>query len=312
MEASLDFAVKYPFSEAAKSFIKEMTITDRIVDLAVERIKKAVSGQPSTRMLLHEVDKQEDIASFAAARMILGHLRNQFLTSRFAVNESKVARGYLDREGEGTVDSVAEHFGIITKNENNRLLIDLPTYLRTSPRSIEYRLINKKLINGFVEIKSAEKKRLIEQAIKDHVEEIPLVKDPPDMIKIAGAKLLSEMPKNETKITIKVNDHPPCVVKLLEEMKKHENLAHHARWYLATYLLAIGTSEDDINKLYSNLPDYDEKITRYQVGHIKKKGYSVPSCATIMTYGLCCAVCRIGHPLNWHQLTKERKEAILR
>ena len=306
----LDFAVKYPFSLEAKAFIKELTITERIVDLAVERIKKAVNGQTTSRMLLHETDKQEDIASFAAARMILGHLRNQFLTSRFAVNESKIARGYLDRENEDTIDAVAAHFGITTKNENGRIIIGLPTYLRCSPRSIEYRLINKKLISGFVEIKAAEKKRLIEQAIKDHVEEIPLVKDPPDMIKNAGAKLLAEIPKSDTKITIKVENHPPCVEKLLQEMKKHENLNHHSRWYLATYLLAIGTTEDDVTKLYSDLPDFDEKITRYQVGHIKKKGYSVPSCATVMTYGLCCAVCRIGHPLNWHQLSKERKEAI--
>ncbi|MBI5228425.1 hypothetical protein HY988_07575 [Candidatus Micrarchaeota archaeon] len=309
---SLDFATKYPFSQEAKLFIKDLTLTERIVELAVERIKKAVGGQTTARMLLHETDKQEEIASFAAARMILGTLRNQFLTSRFAVNESKTARGYLDRETEPLAELVAARFGIITKKDGERLLVDLPSYLRCSPRDIKYRLINKKLINGFVEIKATEKMRLIEQAIKDHVEDIPLVRDPPELIKTAGAKIISEMPKSETRVTIKVENHPPCIEKLLEEMKRHQNLAHHARWYLATYLLAIGTSEDDVTKLYSDLPDFDEKITRYQVSHIKKKGYSVPSCATIMTYGLCCAVCRIGHPLNWHSLTKERKEAIQR
>jgi DNA primase large subunit len=118
------------------------------------------------------------------------------------------------------------------------------------------------------------------------------------------------MPKSESKITIKVGDHPPCVMKLLEEAKKHENLPHHARWYLATYLLAIGTSEDDIAKIYSDLPDFSEKVTRYQVSHIKKKGYNVPSCSTVMTYGLCCAVCRIGHPMNWHGLSEDRKKSI--
>jgi DNA primase large subunit len=93
-------------------------------------------------------------------------------------------------------------------------------------------------------------------------------------------------------------------------MKKHENLAHHARWYLATYLLAIGMAEDDVVNVFSAAPDFSEKITRYQVSHIKKKGYSVPSCATVMTYGLCCAVCRIGSPINWHTLASERKDAI--
>jgi DNA primase large subunit len=69
-------------------------------------------------------------------------------------------------------------------------------------------------------------------------------------------------------------------------------------------------SEEDINGMFSMLPDYSEKVTKYQVGHIKKKGYNVPSCATVMTYGLCCAVCRIGSPLNWHTLDDGRKKTI--
>jgi DNA primase large subunit len=138
------------------------------------------------------------------------------------------------------------------------------------------------------------------------------VKDPPDMIKKAGERLLAELPKTENRKleAVKAGDHPPCVMRLLDEARKHENLPHHARWYLATYLLSIGMSEDDITKVYSDLPDFSEKVTRYQISHIKKKGYNAPSCATVMTYGLCCAVCRIGNPMNWHTLGPERKKAI--
>jgi DNA primase large subunit len=310
MEAGLDFAVKYPFSEAARKFLEGLDLTPQIIELGRQRIKKAVKNEPSARMMVHESDKKEDIASSAAARMILSHLRNNFLTNRFAVNESKIVRSYLDREDDQAIEMVATHFGIATRKEGDRLLIDLPTYLKFALRDPNYKLINRKLFAGMVEITDEQKKRLIENAVKKHYENLPLIKDPPELIKEAGKKLLEEMPKSETRITVKVGDHPPCIMRLLDEAKKHENLPHHARWYLATYLLAIGMSEDDITKIYSDLPDFSEKVTRYQVDHIKKKGYNVPSCATVMTYGLCCAVCRIGNPLNWHGLTQGSKEAI--
>jgi DNA primase large subunit len=70
--------------------------------------------------------------------------------------------------------------------------------------------------------------------------------------------------------------------------------------------------EDAIAGIYSQLPDYSEKTTRYQIHHLRRKGYNVPSCATVMSYGLCCAVCRVGNPIRWHRLDNRRKKEILK
>jgi hypothetical protein len=78
MDEGLDFAVKYPFSDSARKGLEGIQLTDRIVELAVERIKKGIRGDDGARVVFHESDKKEEIASFAAARMILGHLRNPF------------------------------------------------------------------------------------------------------------------------------------------------------------------------------------------------------------------------------------------
>ncbi len=310
MEEASEFAVRYPFSESARKTLEGFVLTERIVDLAVERIKKALANDRSQRMLLHETERKEDIASFAAARMILGHMRNNFLTNRFAINEAKKVSDSLGREDERTVEAVAAHFGIKAVQEGKRMVIDLPTFVRYSVKDPHYRLINRKLGKGLVEINQGELRRLIEEAVKKHNESIPLVKDPPAIIIKAGERLMAEIPKSENRFVVKAGDHPPCVMRMLEEAKKHENLPHHARWYLATYLLACGMKEEDIVKVYSDLPDFSEKVTSYQVSHIKKKGYNVPSCSTVMTYGLCCAVCRIGNPMNWHTIGEERKKAI--
>jgi len=308
----LEFAVRYPFTPEARKVIEGTSLTERMVELGLDRVRKALKGKSSVRMVFRESDKKEEIASFAAARMILGQLRNSFITGKFAVNESKIVRSRLEREEESTVDAVASHFGINSRNEDGRIVLDLPTYVKYSPHSPHYRLINRRIVKGVVEITSVEKNRLIEEAVRRHIENIPLVKDPPDIIKEAGKRLVEELPKSKTRITVKSGDHPPCIAKLLESAKKHQNLPHHARWYLATYLLAISMPEEDVVSIYSNLPDFSEKVTKYQVAHAMKKGYNVPSCSTVMSYGLCCAVCRIGNPLKWHSLNKDRKEAIKR
>ncbi len=312
MAESLAFAARYPFSDSAKAALEDITLTERIADMALARLKKALKGDKSARMLLHDSDRKEDIAAYAAARMILGYMRNSYLTNSFAVNESKKVRDALDKEDARTLDSVASGFGIATEGEGNALTIDLPAYLKFSTRNPHYRLINRRLVHGRVEITFEEKKRLVEEAVKKHMESVPLVKDPPDLVKRAAERLLSELPKAETRIiaNVREGDHPPCVMRLLEEAKKHQNLPHQARLFLATYLIAIGMKDEEILGLFSMLPDYSEKVSAYQVGHIRKKGYNVASCATVMTYGLCCAVCRIGSPLNWHSLDEARKKII--
>jgi DNA primase large subunit len=307
-----EFALRYPFSPQAKTFIEDIELTENIVELGLERIKKALKGENTSRMVIHKAEKKEEIASFAAARMILGHLRNAFMTGKFAVNESKIVRSRLEKDDEHTVEIVAAFFGIEVKDEDGKFVLDLPTYVRYNPRSPAYRLINRRIARGSVEISAKERNRLIEEAVKKHIERIPLVKNPPQIVKKAGERLLEELPKHQPTIKVKSGDHPPCIAKLLESAKKHENLPHHARWFLATYLLAINMDEEGIVGLYSNMPDFNEKVTRYQIAHARKKGYSVPACSTVMGYGLCCASCRIGTPLRWHSISSERKEAIKR
>jgi len=228
------------------------------------------------------------------------------------VNESKIARGRIDKADAEERETVARGFGIATREEGGGIVLDLPAYLKYSPRSVDYLLINKRLAKGMVWIKESEKRRIMEEAVKKHIERLPFVRDAPESIVRAGERLIAELPKAPGRISAPMNvtDHPPCVEKLLESAQKHENIPHQARYFLATYLLEIKMPDDDIVQIFSNFPDYAEKITRYQVGQIKKKAYSVPACATVLGYGLCCAVCRIGSPLNWHTLDTARKEGI--
>ncbi len=315
---NLSFCVKYPFTQAAKEVIQksEITITDTIIERAMERITAALTeGKLSKSIPLHDSERLEEIAANATARMILGQTKSRYLINKYAVAESKRASHYLEDEDEETIKQVALDFKIETKKEGDKLIIPVYTYLKYAPRSIDYKLMNRELVGGQVKIKPREKIRIIEEAVRKHMEKIPLVKTPPQAIVTAAEKLNEMLPKlqpQEQTIPFNEADLPPCIGRLIESIKKHENLGHQARWYLAVYLLGSKMNFEEIVTLYSNLPDYNEKITRYQLEHAQKKGYVVPACATINTWGLCCAECKIGSPLNWKTLRKQEKESLMK
>ncbi len=315
----IEFCVRYPFTAAAKSAIEEkgITITERIVELALERIKSALkTGLIPESAAFHEEDRMENIASYAAARMILGYSKNRFLINKYAVAESKRASGYLEKERDAVCNQVAAEFGIVPIEKNSAHLLPVYVYVKYAIKNNEhYKLINRELSDGFVKIKPREKVRLVEEAARKHMEKIPLVKNPPELIKQAAESLKEYLPKIqviESVVDIVSGALPPCIEKLMDSMKKHENLSHQSRWYLAVYLLGRGMPIEQLVSLYSNLPDYNEKITRYQLEHAKKKGYAVPACATVLTWGLCCADCKIGSPLNWQKLGKADRDSLLK
>ncbi len=293
--ADLDFAVKYPFTSEAKKAIGEIEVTDEIMDKAVRLILASLSTGISLKQYVHDYEKREDIAAYALARMILGAMRNRYLTNNFAIAVSKFARKSINYENPENIKRLMDEFGIRTR-ENEAYIVD---YLRYTPRDQHYTIFNREFRRGWVKINESEKRRMIEEAVKKHVEHIPLLKNPSEQIKNAIISIEKEMPKRERKVQINPGDYPPCIVYLLEEVKKHHNLPHQARFFLAVYLIEAGIKDEQIMSIFSNLPDFNEKISRYQIEHARKHGYTVPSCSTVMSYGLCRADCRIRNPINW-------------
>jgi len=102
---------------------------------------------------------------------------------------------------------------------------------------------------------------------------------------------------------------PPCMRNLMERVKRGEGLSHFARFTLTTFLLNIGWSVDEIVSLFTKVPDFDERVTRYQVEHIaglrgSRTKYKPPKCENIRFHGLCTEdkYCKgIRHPLQYYE-----------
>ena len=82
------------------------------------------------------------------------------------------------------------------------------------------------------------------------------------------------------------------------------------RFTLASFLLNIGTGEEEIVKIFKPATDFSERMTRYQVEHIggRRGGrtkYTCPMCTTLKTHGVCyqpddlCATIR--NPLSYYK-----------
>src|SRR2546428_154570 len=107
-------------------------------------------------------------------------------------------------------------------------------------------------------------------------------------------------------------EYPPCVKHGIEVLERGENLSHSGRFLLATYLLARGQTVDQIVPLFKNAPDYNERITRYQLEHIsgslgKGTKYQCPSCDKLKSENLCFAIPDCDGIINPIQFGKKRK-----
>jgi DNA primase large subunit len=84
---------------------------------------------------------------------------------------------------------------------------------------------------------------------------------------------------------------PPCMKNILSSIQAGENVPHMGRFALVSFLNSLKLGINDILKLFSTAPDYEEEKTRYQVEHItgsiSSTSYRPPGCEKMRTYGIC-------------------------
>jgi DNA primase large subunit len=81
---------------------------------------------------------------------------------------------------------------------------------------------------------------------------------------------------------------------------------------LGTFLLSKGQSVEQIAPLFKNAPDYNERVTLYQLNHLAGASgsatqYTCPSCEKLKTQDLCFAIPECDNIINPLQFGKKRK-----
>ncbi|MCE4614791.1 MAG: hypothetical protein F7B60_04605 [Desulfurococcales archaeon] len=319
-----------------------------ITDLAVKRIESAIKGKVFERRGLSTDDL---VISFHIAVLLIKKINSRWLQSRFANFEAERSYRFLQGEDSQSLISIMRVSGInvgkpleelkvlIGRTRGGREVYDIydfvvgfQDYLRYTRRfwgEGKWKLVNRLVSRGFVYVKRDELVRLGKEVFYSKVMEtfdrthlIPiealegLVEKVKALIpeKYSDASSLARVLPTGMKGKIVVEAFPPCIKRIYNAMLKGENLSHHERFAIATFLLALNTDIEYLINLFRTLPDFNEKITRYQIEYLAgKRGsgrrYSPYNCENMRSRGLCVAECGVRHPLTYYfnELKKLKK-----
>jgi len=92
---------------------------------------------------------------------------------------------------------------------------------------------------------------------------------------------------------------PPCISRLVSDVKAGRNVSYLGRYALASFLLKSGLKPAEVAEIFKSLPDFNDALTLYQAEHIAESGGRPPSCETLKNLGLCpvpSGLC--GRPLD--------------
>lgn len=314
----------YPFLKEAQillasrgikvSGLSKSPFGQKYLDKAVDRVIYAINGKevyPEDRC-----DNVSDIITYVLARILASCAGDKRTSDRLCRMEAKRVLGYLNLEtNQGLKNKVIEDLNINFGSGKLTVIeyVDNAAEIHDS----KWRLINREVEAGYVKITDSERDILVSEKIRSVISE--------NMPMEVPAQIAKEFLPWSDKIIIKVQErtmeefgeidesaYPPCIINLISSASAGANLTHSGRFSLVAFLHNIGMSSEQIEGIFSRSPDYNPDMTEYQVKHILTNEYTPPSCATMLTHGICInkdKYCdKSVHPLIYYRLKKKDLE----
>jgi DNA primase large subunit len=282
-------------------------------------LESALSQEPSK---IYQIE----IASYALSILYVAGIADPTLIERFALFEAQKVNTYLRRERKNeTIFEIANAFNWeVKKNEDDSVSVHFTKFLATSTsgrlhHDHKWKLVNRIIEKGWVRVTPVELARLLQEDVKKQIEESAKQElgKVPEQIQQDIDELKEEFLKRKPQfeevfevIRAQESEYPPCITATMKRTSQGQHLSHVERFTLVTYLLRQGISVDTIVSLFSNVPDFKEDKTRYQVEHLSgvrmgKEPYMPYNCSSLQTHGVCSKpadrICRtIRNPLSYH------------
>ncbi|OYT32169.1 MAG: hypothetical protein B6U94_00670 [Thermofilum sp. ex4484_79] len=319
---------KYPFLPDAIRYISELGLT--LEDLSYDTLGKEVISRAkeiinavinSSPMPYPHEDPDIEVLSYLVTLIVLKIIDDRQLIEKFATTFSKRCREYMETEQKDFLLYLATVFKWkISLGSENIYILYFVDYLENIPEfKGSWKLVNRKLSQGWIELDRIELIRLIESGLKKYfskqisdisVSEFQLP-DPVyalvEEISRLWSTKLAEYDGIRAKYLKKDEKfYPPCISSLIESLKQGKNLTHSARFALASFLLNIGMNVDEVIEVFKFSPDFREDLARYQIEHIaglrgSKTKYVTYKCDNMRSLGLCYWDCKgITHPLQYY------------
>lgn len=329
LQLGINDLAKYPFLTETGEYLKGMGINldelahsdwQPIVEKAYGRIVVATTGQIYTTA----IEKPDlEILSFVISIILLKSANLATLIRRFSLAEARRAEKYLEQDLRSNDEKrleiplkiMQDLFSMNVTISGDNFVLKVSDYLKRSIHfhEREWKLVNRRVDKGFVFLTSHETVRLIRKELDGYINSKIQSVSVPSIPETFGRRVsdLVLLAKKFSETVTFSTDYPPCIKHAIDVLDRGENLPHSGRFMLATYLLTKGQSVDQIVPLFKNAPDYNERITRYQLEHIagsagKGTKYSCPSCDKLKSENLCFEIAECAGITNPIQFGKKR------
>ena len=323
---------KYPFLREASAYIRAegITLEDILADeafswarsLGRQRVMEALEQGPAGgRVAVVEGDRLAHLLAYPVARILVSAVGDTYLIRRYALREAVTAEERLALDPDDLLLHLAAQLDVDLRRFDRDFRLHFADFLRhtSTMREAPWKLINQRLDTGYVRLRREKAVRVLRNAIQRRIEEgLPLPVN--DAILEAFRDDLREIRAklSERKAAFKAEDigkvsitrFPPCMYNLLAQIQSHENVSHMGRFAIVSFLHHIGMGNEDIFRVFGDVPDFAVDVTKYQIEHItgttSPTEYTPPECSTMKSYGLCPGPDRIclsiKHPLSYYRI----------
>ncbi|MGB9786348.1 MAG: hypothetical protein ACPLRJ_03600 [Infirmifilum uzonense] len=321
--------LKYPFLPEAIKIVKELGLTIEELgetplgnEILEQAKRKILSVIEDGRYPVSSDDYRLEVSAFATAILLLSQVGDKALTEKFATAFSKSISPSLEADSRERVQLLFYISQVLGWNVkiSNKIYVHFKNYIHAQPDFTgKWKLVNRALRDGYVEVSTHELARLIQTGVKKHVSR--LVESAsvdssllPERVYAVVEELSQSWAKTRREVLefaqagyrkSGMDAFPPCIKTLMDEAKSGKNLPHSARFVLASFLLNVGFTVDETLEIFKYSPDYREDLARYQVEHIaglrgSRTKYTPYKCDNMRSLGLCRWRCEgVKHPLQY-------------
>ena len=321
------------------SFLKtEMTSPDWIKNRLKSYDPKIAAERSSAIDLIYLIidDERGRIEEFtpetlAICLWIIAAISDNALLSKFSIEMRDIYQNNIEKMSDDLIEDASKALGISVEYQERRIFrVSALDFIQFNSRlsGIKYRLAFQNLSSGWITMDKVSLAKLMREcfvqrlgtfyshlnredaldAMRDLMEMIDYVSESWKNIK--GRRVSELGPVNQMLF-------PPCIKEYLVEMRDGVNLPHMARFTLTSFLHKIGMKNEDIMALFRTAPDFNERLTEYQVNHVTGQSsgteYSPPKCEVLRSNHLCywgedklCHQEWLRHPLQYYMI-KNRK-----
>ena len=330
---------KYPFLKKGALLFGNLLVEDILSEqkfsearrIAISQIEKALGVD--TRIFSNDYEAR--YLAYHISRMVLSYLHDPILINRYATLFRDLIEKNILKEEPEIIMEIMDAFSIDSRIEGKNLKISVMDYISMIKRLGEkYSLVYQKVNGGYVSFNFDTERDMIAKVIREAYvnyfrKDIENLKPPAEIFEFLRDDIEKIKALRDEKISsyspgefgeLIPQAFPPCIKSIIASIERGENISHNARFSLVTFLNQIGMDKKGIHSIFQRVPDFDEKMTDYQISHITgEKGktvYSTPKCSTMELYNLCvknsvndplCFKEWMTHPLIYYRIKKKSK-----